>query len=333
MKYYTFYHNDMDGKSAAWNVHQWLLKQQVEDNPVNYQRHGYSDEWKLSKLDKDTTAFVVDLSFTNDTYQQLLDICDKAGQVIWIDHHKSSKELLVAHPEIQKIKNLAMLVSMDACGALLTYVFLLYMDRNPKMFGLGNIMNVEFDYVKNTAMINNVYKVFIPNWLNLVDDYDRWQKRSPNTDRFILGMDAENTAISYKTKDGRVVFNDDFWSRCTNITKVNEFINKGTIIQEYLNAKYRRELPNCFEYTLSDGTILLCRNGNGNSWVFQDEILNYPAVVLFNYDGRNNNWRHSVYSDENSSFDCAKFCEQYGGGGHMHAAGFTINKPIFVPEN
>ena len=70
MKYYTFYHNDMDGKSAAWNVHQWILKQHVEDNPVNYQRHGYSDEWKLNKLDKDTTAFVVDLSFTESTYQQ-----------------------------------------------------------------------------------------------------------------------------------------------------------------------------------------------------------------------------------------------------------------------
>ena len=34
------------------------------------------------------------------------------------------------------------------------------------------------------------------------------------------------------------------------------------------------------------------------------------------------------YSDEKSKFNCERFCKQFGGGGHVHASGFSIDKPV-----
>ena len=337
MKQYCFFHSDLDGKSAAWIVHDFISRLGEIDSPVNYQRHNYADPWKLGSLDNSTTAFIVDLSFTESTYDKLLEICSICKEVIWIDHHKSSVDLLEAHPEINEIKNLAIFVNSNACGALLTYTYLTYVthylqDFNAP-FGKGNITDVLFDYdhPQPAVYVHGQEFVFsIPCWLYIVDDHDRWQKRDQRTDKFVLGIDTVNSSLAYKREDGAIVFNTEFWEPVVR-SDIMGYVRKGEIISDYINTKYRKELSRCFEYTLPDGTIILCKNGSGNSNAFQEEINNYAAVVLFSYDGKNNTWYHTVYSSAESTFDCAKFCEQYGGGGHMHAAGFNIDTPVFCP--
>ena len=84
-----------------------------------------------------------------------------------------------------------------------------------------------------------------------------------------------------------------------------------------------------------EGTRFLCKNSTGNSWNFDDtdKSNSYSAYILFEYDGKNGLWLYSVYSDDNSDFDCSKFCELFGGGGHFHASGFSSKELIFFSKS
>lgn len=352
-KFYTFYHNDLDGKSAAWCVHTFLRNIGVLDKPNQYQRHGYADEWKLNNIDKDTNVFIVDLSFTKDTVGFLIEICTRARNVFWIDHHQSSLDLVQTDTFKSSFQphNLCKFLSNNGSGALLTYAFT---QAITLIYDLANecdenaFDNIRKYYSDGTVLFNFDDKCFhvdftnttgemadfssIPKWLDYVDDYDRWQKRYvPDTDNLVLGIETANTGFATKI-DEEIVFNDDFWKRFMTNGCIDNYISIGTYIKAYMDSRHRKELRNCFEYTLDDGTIILCKNGYGNSWNFMDEIKKYPAVCLFSFDGKNGIWYHSVYSDAESDFDCAKFCQQFGGGGHKHAAGFQNKKAVFVPE-
>ena len=43
------------------------------------------------------------------------------------------------------------------------------------------------------------------------------------------------------------------------------------------------------------------------------------------YRAKENRITASVYSKWDSEFDCNEFAKQFGGGGHTHAAGFSIS--------
>ena len=109
-------------------------------------------------------------------------------------------------------------------------------------------------------------------------------------------------------------------------------IRRGGIIYDYVHSKNYRNLKNNFEWTYQ-GTTFICINGTGNSWNFEHLLKRYPAGILFYYDGSSKVWKYSCFADESSTFDCKTFCEQFGGGGHYHAAGFSTKKLIFTsPE-
>lgn len=335
-KFYCFYHNDMDGKAAGYCVYKHLTDLGYKIYPNSFQKHAHGDAWKTNFIDKNTTVFIVDLGFTGLTFHVLLNMCKLAKEVIWIDHHQSSIDLCDKKSAcLSTIDNLTIFVHNSACGALLAYAWAKTTPYNAWHFiGCGNNRKVMWNikYLAVSTYSQNAFtNIEIPLWLNLIDDYDRWCSRMKASNNFILGCDTMNTALIIKEDNG-IKFNLKFWESLSNPSVVTKITQKGYSIKEYLNARYKRELVNAFEYTLADGTVILCKNGSGNSWCFQDEVLHYPAVCLFSFNGKNGLWIHSVYSHESSKFDCAAFCEQYGGGGHKHAAGFQIKEPVFVPK-
>ena len=107
-----YHHNDLDGRSAGALVHHMCPKTLAVDTIDSYIMCDYD-----SKFDKHTSlddVFIVDMSFTEDTYQKLLDVINTARTVHWIDHHQSSVDMIKNHfEELQSKKNLIYFVNTN----------------------------------------------------------------------------------------------------------------------------------------------------------------------------------------------------------------------------
>lgn len=140
-----FHHNDMDGRAAA-NI---IIEFYANNNPegkvpftekdfieVNYD----SSKPSASKIDNGEEVYIVDYSFTESTVNDLLEIIEKSKNVHWIDHHKTSVELIDNYEK--ELSSTDGIISADYCGAYLTWLY---------FYGEKRI---------------------IPHWLELVDDWD-----------------------------------------------------------------------------------------------------------------------------------------------------------------
>ena len=342
-----YHHNDLDGKAAAFCVHTYKPKT-IIDTPDSYFQCTYDD--KFDKHTEKDDVLIVDLSISPSTYSDFLEVCRTARTVTWIDHHKSSIDIVAAHKdELQHIKNLTYFVSDCACGAALTYAYFNIPAEFLKKIRLiedNEEYNISAKYINGAIDVTaskrdkkdpinhfwNNFRIVLPKWLYHIDDYDCWKKIDGFTDYFVLGCDSNNTAFTiYNRNEERRVYNR-FWDRITDKNYTYCLIQSGESIYDYIHSRYHRELKHTFEWTY-EGTTFICKNGTGNSWCFEHLIAKYPAVILFYYDGSSGKWKYSVFSDESSTYDCKTFCEKFGGGGHLHAAGFSTEKLIFTsPE-
>lgn len=344
-----YHHNDMDGKTAGYLVHKMKPKA-IEDSPESYVMSTYEDSF--DKHTNKDDVFIVDISFTEDTYSKLLDIIKTARTVTWIDHHASSADVVAAHKhELQRMDNLTYFVSKCACGAALVYSYFhinmeefkrIRMTDKDEEYDIDAVYDPTFGIKLVTSKYNvknptntmwYEYAVPLPRWLFHVDDYDCWKKIDSDTNFFILGCDAVDTRLSkYVTPinaSSGYVWNQ-FWDELsTDPKKVDEYIKNGKIISNYNTNRFAMESGSMFNWEFQ-GHKFICKNGHGNSFNFGNKIEETEAVILFHYSGKYGKWKYSVYSDEKSTFDCAKFCEQYGGGGHMHSGGFSTKYLIFT---
>lgn len=338
-----YHHNDLDGRAAAYLVGKFSHNFNMD----SFKECDYQD--KFDKHGKNDVVFIVDISISESTYQMLIDTCKSALHVIWIDHHATSIDLIKRHGiELMQIPNLDYFVSNCACGAVLTYAFFKTFENPFRYTDLIDThkryseINASYEYSEESSngfihvtAVNGFYVaadkfIKIPKWLFHVDDYDCWKNIDISTNRFKLGTDACNTKLFIRLPNNKQFVVNPFWDDLFEYeNKIYEYIENGTVIQKYLESRYADELEKVFEKKI-DGTTFICKNAMGNSWNFADLLKKYDAAILFNFNGKTHMWTYSIYSDENSKFDCKKFAEKYGGGGHVHAAGFSSEMLIFV---
>lgn len=341
-----YHHNDMDGKAAGFCVHTFKPNS-IEDSPESYVMCGYEDKFD-KHTDKDD-VFIVDLSISDSTYPMLIETCRTARSVTWIDHHATSIDIVKKHKkELQSIKNLTYFVSKAACGAALTYVFLslnkkklmeIRQTEEDEEYSIsteykagGNIITtITKTNTKNpTDTLWYTFEKTLPTWLYYIDDYDTWKKQSKSTEMFILGTDQVNTSVVvFNKKLETKVFNKFWFELDSNVNSAIRYISDGKIISRYIHSRYKKEMRKTFEWKYND-SLFVCKNSTGNSWNFGSLIDRYDAAILFNYDGNIGKWLYSVYSSDNSNFNCKEFASKFGGGGHDHAAGFSTKMLIFT---
>lgn len=283
-----FYHNDLDGRCAGSIVASYRSNYRTED----FIEVDYNKDIDTDSINNGEEVWFVDYSFTEKTMKVLEELLYKKCDIIWIDHHLSSIELVKRNPILKQIKGI---ISDKHSGAALTYM-----------------------YCHNTDFDN------IPHYVKLVSDYDCWKfDYEPSTTYFKLGVETEDfdaldsvwIELSHSNK-----INGGFYT---------ELINTGEIVKKYIdkdNTFYR----DSYSYeTEVEGNKCLVVNKKTNSWVFGDKYDKYPIVMVWVFDGKGYNY--SIYSS-NKNINCSEIAEKYGGGGHKGAAGFRSKKLLFVPK-
>lgn len=248
-------------------------------------------QFPLHKIERGESVYIVDYSFTDATVHILRQLVDRKCNIVWIDHHTSSIKLQNKY-EYEWLKRIDGIRDESQCGAGLTYSY--------------------FHSMENHLDVDK-----LPRFVQLVDDYDRWVYR--------LGEDTTYFKLGLETIEFDAL--DNIWRELMlSDEKVDSIIAVGAIIKQYIdksNASYLESYS--YESTIS-GLPCLVINKRTNSWIFADKIDEYPIVATFVFDGA---WYHySLYSSD-KTVDCSKIAEQYGGGGHKGAAGFTLNRLIF----
>lgn len=344
-----YHHTDMDGKAAGHVVH---ICSHLGSNalPSSFIPTNYED--KFDKHTEKDDVYIVDISISEATYQSFLSLCKTAKSVTWIDHHQTSIDVIENHKdELQHISNLTYFVSTCASGAALTYAYMNIPDKDELLeirkineneyysiaaIMTNNIITITAAKVNKDDPTDSTWKTFdisLPLYLTLIDDYDCWKKTNASSELFILGCGLYDTRLVIKNDLSEKCTFNSFWDAIVNEKVVNSLIKYGSTIRKYLKAKYTEESSMMFTWEF-EGIKFLCKNSTGNSWNFDDvdKAKGYKAYILFEYDGKNRLWLYSVYSDDKSDFDCSKFCEMFGGGGHFHASGFSSKELIFFKD-
>lgn len=313
-------HNDLDGISC--NI--------VLESLVN----GYKEGIKTIFCDYDTIneeviqaikehtkydrIYITDISVSEDVAIELDKIGDK---VKLIDHHKTALWL-------NKYKWATVKDS--------------YIDENnvvKKVSGaslfLDTLLNNELQYSEVDGKISLASNLLdmrqmdaLTKYVDMVRLYDTWEWKSKND---VKPLQLNNLFKIY----GRLLFHNKMMYKLSNGD--TEIINKNDLnllkiedfrIDNYIKAKIDK--VKIIEKNGKKIGILQCDNyisetGNRLCEHYKDEI-DFIAII----SDTKISLRSIDKGDDNKTVDVSKIAKMYGGGGHKHAAGFTIDESKLI---
>ncbi len=311
-----FYHDDLDGRAAAFCVHAWVgLKPQNSYIPsAQFIPMEYSKPFPFDEIKSDEQVWIVDYSIKPEEMDRLLQITQ---DVIWIDHHKTAIERYADYPH--RIRGIR---KDDEAACVLTWKYIHWWTRRGD--GPEN-----FDVDCPTPGLR------VPLAIELVGDRDIWAwKHGDTTKRFYAASQAHDTKPD-----------SEFWWRCLDReidpadgpgnAKAKEqgdnwwtlLLVIGAQIEEYRKrfyTDYREALafPVTFEghKALAMNVARVGSEAFGGDEVFQE----YEILMPFYFNGRQ--FIVSLYS---KTVDVSELAKTRGGGGHKGAAGFQCDKLPF----
>lgn len=291
-----FYHNDLDGHCAGSLVARYENNYNIED----FYEVDYNQELPINKVQDEEKVYFVDYSFTEKTVHSLVTLMSKRCEIIWIDHHESSLRL-EENEKYPWLKNIKGIRNKDYCGAMLTY-FYLYLEG-------------EFN--------NEIIEKLTPEYIKYVDDYDCWKYNfNELTNYFKLGIETLDWSVFSDIWNTFYVQDEN-----AKTDLIREVIQTGKIIKTYIdndNERYRNQYM--YESSIG-GYKCAVINRKTNSWIFGEKYKEYPLVMVWAFNGEK--YSFSIFSS-NPKVNCAAIAESYGGGGHVGAAGFTLDNMPFI---
>lgn len=331
---HVVHHGDDDGYcAAAIIIGQCIPTTVSEDRTFSYW-HG--DEVPAIQYDKVTETdrlFILDLALDDVMLGIIRKFREAApkGTIIHIDHHKSTFEKLNAlSPEDKELmSSVIQYYRIGLSGCLLAWIWTSMHEDEQQ-----HPDDVPFDFMPQMTHVGlwpegyggheeRLYP--IPSIVRWINDWDVWTHELPDTTEFHYGFMLE---------DNKSPFNKDLWSGALYDRNIEYllhqlYVGPGRTILQYINEINKSALERAFEDEIMwkneagqwTTEKILMLNATGNSMVFGDKIKEYPAVMLWHYNGKTHQYHYSLYSHE-GGLDVSVIAKYYGGGGHAHAAGF-----------
>lgn len=282
-----FYHaNCVDGFAAAHVIERHILRDTVQVPtlvPVQYgqvETPKQFDAWYGDML-KDAEVFIVDFSFPS----AVMDHIAKAAQnIYWLDHHKTAFEEMKfdisKRYDLWAGTNFYLVLDNSKCGAMLAWEF---------VNGVG---------------------AEAPDFIKVVDDYDRWVFQYPQT------KDAQMYIRSHS-------MNRDAFDSLM-LMSMDEMAQAGGMMRQYYNAQLEahknREWIDIYLY----GEHGYALNADA---AFSSELGHFLAEQSGTFG--------AVYQVEGTllkfslrscgDYDVSALAKKFGGGGHKNAAGFMYD--------
>lgn len=220
--------------------------------------------------------------------------------LIWIDHHKSAMEKFGSKPGYQ-------IDGVAACRLAWQWFREHIVDiKHPCLLWKAPTKE---DFIER--------RVVEPLAVRLAGEYDIWDKRDPNAELFQHGLRSrELTSIWWS----QMLRSDD------DNQAVLELLQRGEAIQ-YAKTQENKGIIESYGFTLLwEGlNLLACNHARFNSHLFTAGLTSeHDACLGFNWDGKNKQWRVSLYhAPGKEHHDLSVIAVKYGGGGHRGACGFT----------
>lgn len=151
-----------------------------------------------------------------------------------------------------------------------------------------------------------------PDLINYIEDRDLWRWQLPQSKEYSAGLQLNSMDF-------------DVWEKFLDNDNTQHLINDGKTVLAYQNLQIKRVIAQDFEMISIAGYEVPCINTTQLISEIGNELSKgHPfAAMYFETDNKR------VYSLRSASdgIDVSAIAKQYGGGGHFHAAGFSVDKP------
>lgn len=348
MKYaHIITHTDLDGLGAAAIIYEYLKLVNKKIN-VNVTRVDYNNIIDLSHIHDDDEVYFLDYSFSNpDNISVLMDLLDRRIKVVWIDHHKTSEDLIYGGLGVNalwykdRLDEAGSIINTFYSATLLAYIYV--------SAKLANYNDIQYYLINHFHNLDDPKNLDVPNIIKYIDSYDTWKHYMENDIEFELGMRSNDFTVknlfssifNFNSKECSKIFNPTKNTNRIIDTFINKTITAGKYINRYNEVQNRQLCENsAFDFTINDGIndkIYKCigLNHRGNSTMFGYLINEYDIVVGFRYN--NGKYSYSLYTtkDDIDVSEVARHLGSYdnlGGGGHNKAAGFVTYDQIIKKD-
>jgi oligoribonuclease NrnB/cAMP/cGMP phosphodiesterase (DHH superfamily) len=288
-----FYHNDADGKCAAYWVHLNVRLNDGYSDRSNIEMT-YAKPFPLETIRKDEQVYIVDYSISPDEMRQLLKI---TKNVTWIDHHKTAIEKYADFEhEIRGVRY------DGVAGCMLTYCYIHHMTAR----GEGDIKPFDISMTEDAPMFTK-----------LIADWDVW--------KFDYGDDTRYFQVAFNAYDfspcsaewAKFYIKNDYESM---------MIEQGKAMTKYRDCWAKEYMKLGFDTEIEGHKAYAVNLGRCNSEYFKSlPEGKYEILMPFVFDGEQ--YTVSLYS---KTVDVSEIAKKYGGGGHKGAAGFQCKELPFM---
>jgi hypothetical protein len=327
------HHIDADGLGAAAIINRELInifnQPKIEDF-IKYNHSGYL-YLEYEYLEEGETIYIVDLSLDDTILEVIKNCINKRCKVVYIDHHASTNEFIDNMPDKSLFDNpnFVFMCRIGISACLLTWVYACMTDEERE-----NPNEITFDFTDKRDHLafypgtSDMREYYVPLVIRYIDDNDVWRQVLPEAKFFTCAFLMEEDKSPTSTLWDEVLYSER--------TKLRNMVSDGEVIFRYETDKNASLMNKSFEHEICGHTCLCINAIQGNSRIFGDEFNEYPIVCKFGYDGYNNQWVYSFYTNEDSSVDASNVVQTLGAqyhadsfGGHVHAAGMRLKKNIF----